>query len=91
MDCGTVEKRVSDPPPFFWSWPNEPTTCSSTNNLPTVNMAFSRNFCPLGRCLFAAAMLVGLRAVSAQTFRFPEDATPTEFQGFVTSAPGSGE
>lgn len=54
-------------------------------------MAFSQNFRPLGKCLFVVAMLVGLRAVSAQTFRFPEDATPTEFQGFVTSAPGSGE
>ncbi|KAH6613250.1 hypothetical protein F5144DRAFT_499668 [Chaetomium tenue] len=52
-------------------------------------MAFSRDFSSLGRCLFVIAMLVGLRAVSAQTFRFPEDATPTEFQGFVTSAPGS--
>ncbi|EAQ87048.1 predicted protein [Chaetomium globosum CBS 148.51] len=52
-------------------------------------MASSRNLSPLGRCLFVVAMLVELRAVSGQTFRFPKDATPTEFQGFVTSAPGS--
>ncbi|KAH6851340.1 hypothetical protein B0I37DRAFT_133726 [Chaetomium sp. MPI-CAGE-AT-0009] len=52
-------------------------------------MGLSRRLFPLGSCLFVVAILVQLRIVSAQTFRFPEDATPTEFQGFVTSVPGS--
>ncbi|KAK3298076.1 uncharacterized protein B0H64DRAFT_393861 [Chaetomium fimeti] len=52
-------------------------------------MGFSWRLFPLGSCLFAVAMLVQPSVVSAQTFRFPDDATPTEFQGFVTTAPSS--
>ncbi|KAK4032571.1 hypothetical protein C8A01DRAFT_20359 [Parachaetomium inaequale] len=51
-------------------------------------MKLSRHSFPPGRCFFAAAVLLDLHVASAQTFKYAEGATPTEFQGFVTTAPG---
>ncbi|KAK4156088.1 hypothetical protein C8A00DRAFT_41360 [Chaetomidium leptoderma] len=53
-------------------------------------MKLSRHSFPLGRCLFAVAVLFDPHVASAQTFKYSEGATPTEFQGFVTTAPGFG-
>jgi hypothetical protein len=68
----------------------EPTICSAKNII-AIAMRLSRHSFPLGKCLFAVAVLVDLHVASAQTFKYPEGATPTEFQGFVTSVPGLGE
>lgn len=45
----------------------------------------------LGKRLLALAVLVDVHAASAQTFKFPDGATPTNFQGYVTETPGLGE
>jgi hypothetical protein len=54
-------------------------------------MGRSRHSFALGRWAVALAVLVDRHVASAQTFKFPDGATPTEFQGFVTETPGLGE
>jgi len=51
---------------------------------------FENNLARFGRSVFALAWLVDFVATQ-QTLKFPNGATPTNFQGFLTNPPGLGQ